>query len=125
MKTALLAIALTAAAAAAPIGVAQAHGGVAIRVDAPGFGIRIGAPLPVHAPPLYLPAPAYAPAVPVAYPPPVAVIHAPPHARVGQPFAYPVVVPYGYVPAARHWKHAYPGARRVIVAVGHPHVVRY
>jgi hypothetical protein len=61
-------LAITAAvlglAAAAPIGSALAHP-VAVRIDAPEFGIRIGVPLPpvfIPAPLVVAPAPVYAPA---------------------------------------------------------------
>jgi hypothetical protein len=121
MKAALLAIALSAAAAAAPIGAAQAYTGVAIRVDAPGFGIRIGTPLPVYGPPLPVPAPAYAPPAPVVYAPPMPVYPGPHTVIVGPPLFYP----YGYAPAARHWKHGYRGPRPGVVPVAYSYVGRY
>jgi hypothetical protein len=70
MKKPLL-IALFAAAAFAPLGAAQASGGVIVSVSTPGFGLSIGAPL--YGPPLY--APAYAP--PVVVPTP-RVVYRPP-----------------------------------------------
>jgi hypothetical protein len=119
MKAALAALALTAVALAAPISEAQAHGGVAIRVDTPEFGFRIGAPgpvfapLPAYAPPVYVPAPVYAPPAPVVYVPRRVVVQ--------PPVFYPVVVPYGYAPAPGHWKHGYRHGHRGIVAVGYPY----
>ena len=119
MKAALAALALTAVALAAPISEAQAHGGVAIRVDTPGFGVRIGAPGPIvapwppYAPPVYVPAPVYAPPAPVVYMPPRVVVQ--------PPVIYPVVVPYAYAPASKHWNHGYRHGPRGIVAVGYPY----
>lgn len=69
-----LALTAIALAAALPFGAAQAHGNVAIRVDTPEFGIRIGTPFPVYPPPVIVaPAPVYAPP-PVIYAPPPRVI---------------------------------------------------
>jgi len=119
MKAALAAIGLSAVALAAPIGQVQAHGGVAIRVDTPAFGFRIGTPgpvpvpMPAYAPPVYVPAPLYAPPAPVVYLPPRVVVQ--------PPVIYPVVVPYGYAPAIRYWKHGYRHGHRGIVTVGYPY----
>jgi len=48
-------VALCAAAALAPLGSAQASGGVIVSVSTPEFGFRFGAP--VYAPPIYAPIP--------------------------------------------------------------------
>ena len=64
-------------AAAAPIGAALAHP-VAVRIDAPEFGIRIGIP----APRVFLPAP-------VVFAPPPVVYAPPPRVYAPQPVYYP------------------------------------
>ena len=75
-------------AAAAPFGAALAHP-VSVRIDVPGVGVRIGAPVYVPAPVVVAPPPRviYAPA-PV-YAPPPRVIYAPPVYRVGYGSPYP------------------------------------
>ena len=66
-----LALAAVALAAALPVGAAQAHGNVAISVDTPDFGIRIGTPFPVYPPPvIYTPPPRVFVPAPVYYGPP-------------------------------------------------------
>lgn len=98
-----LAIIAVALAAAAPLGAAQAHGNVAIRVDTPDFGIRIGTPFPVYAPPVVVaPAPVYAPP-PVIYTPPPRVVYAPPPRVI-----VPAPVYYGppaFYPPGHYRKH--------------------
>jgi hypothetical protein len=110
MKAVAAAIALSAIAAAAPIGAAQAHTAVTVGIETPAFGIRFGAPFfavaPVYPAPVYVPAPVYAP--------PPAVIYAPPRVLIRPPVFHPVVYPYG-PPVVKHHKHA----RRVIVPGGY------
>lgn len=73
-----LALTAVALAAALPLGAAQAHGNVAIRVDTPEFGIRIGTPFPVYPPPVIIaPAPVYAPPPVIYAPPPRVIVPAP------------------------------------------------
>ena len=112
MKAAIAAIALSAIAAAAPLGAAQAHTFVSIGIETPGFGIRFGAPLVPVAPvvPVYAPVPVYVPP-PVVYVPP-RVVYVPP--RV----VHPVVYPYGPAVVKRH-KHRHRDGHRVIVPAGH------
>lgn len=106
MKAAVAAIALSAIAVAAPLGAAQAHTFVTIGIEAPGFGIRFGAPLIPVAP--VVPVPVYAP-VPVYVPPRVVV----------RPRAvHTVVYPYGPAVVKRH-KHRHRDGHRVIVPAGH------
>ena len=110
MKAAIAAIALSAVAVSAPFGPAQAHTAVAVGIETPAFGIRIGTPYvsvaPVYPAPIYVPAPVYAPVPPVVY--------APPRVVVGPPVVYPVVYPYG-PPVMKHHKRAYRDGRGVIV----------
>lgn len=94
-----LALAVVALAAALPFGAAHAHGNVAIRVDTPEFGIRIGTPFPVYPPPVVVaPAPVYAPP-PVIYAPPP-VIYAPPRVIYAPPPRVVVPAPVYYGPPA-------------------------
>jgi hypothetical protein len=96
-------------AALAPLA-AHAHGGIAVSVQTPEFGIRIGAPvfrpyapLPVYAPvPVFAPAPVYAP-YPAAVYAPAPVLVAPPRVVYGPPIivAPRVVYPRGYLPPPR------------------------
>jgi len=73
-----LALVAVALAAALPVGAAQAHGNVAISVDTPDFGIRIGTPFPVYAPPVVVaPAPVYVPPPVIYAPPPRVIVPAP------------------------------------------------
>jgi len=120
MKAAIAAIALTVVATTAPIGAAHAHGGVAVRVDTPEFGIRIGAPFAIPGPVW-----GYGPPVPVYVPPPVyvpaPVFYGPPHVVIGAPAVHPVIVPYGYAPRFKHRKHGYAYPHQGIVAVRHRH----
>lgn len=109
MKKPLL-VTLFAVAALAPVGAAQAGGGVVVSVSTPEFGFRIGAPF--YGPPVY--APVYAPPVygpPVyetpTYSPPVVVVPAPrviyrPPVVIAPRVVYPPV----YVPRPRF---VYPG----------------
>ena len=91
MKAAIAALALSAAAVAAPIGVAQAHTGITVGIETPAFGVRFGTPYfpvaPVYPAPVYVPAPVYAPVPPVFY--------APPRVVVQPAVIYPVVYPFG------------------------------
>jgi hypothetical protein len=97
-----LALAAVALAAALPLGAAHAHGNVAIRVDTPDFGIRIGTPFPVYPPPVIVaPAPVYAPP-PVIYAPPPAIYAPAPRVIVPAPVYY--VAP-GFRPPGHHRKH--------------------
>jgi hypothetical protein len=80
-------VATLAIAALAPLGAAQANGGVVVSVSTPQFGFRIGTPIygppvyaPVYAPPpvvvappVFMPVPVYGP--PVVMVPPPRVIH--------------------------------------------------
>jgi hypothetical protein len=110
MKRTLL-IGSVLAALLVPFAAAQAHG-VAVSVNTPEFGIRIGAPVyrpvvPVYAPPPVVYAPprvVYAPP-PVVYAPP-RVFYAPPRvvyvpAYTPYPYAGVRVAPYRH----GHWKH--------------------
>lgn len=73
-----LALVAVALAAALPVGAAQAHGNVAISVDTPDFGIRIGTPFPVYPPPVIVaPAPVYVPPPVIYAPPPRVIVPAP------------------------------------------------
>lgn len=82
-KSLAIAAAVLGLAAAAPISSALAHP-VAVRVDAPHFGIRIGVPVPpifIPAPVVIAPAPVYAPPPRVYAPAPIyapAPVYAPP-----------------------------------------------
>lgn len=115
MKAAIAATVLSAIAIAAPTGAARAQTFVSVGIEAPGFGIRIGAPLvPVAAAvpaAVYVPAPVFAPPPPVYVPPPVVV-----RPRV----VYPVVYPYGPAVVKRH-KHRHRHVHRVIVPAGYAH----
>jgi hypothetical protein len=116
MKAAIAALALSAAAVAAPIGVAQAHTGITVGIETPAFGVRFGTPYvpvaPVYPAPVYVPAPVYAPVPPVFY--------APPRVVVRPAVVYPVVYPFG-PPVVKHHNHAYRNARGVIVTGGYPY----
>ena len=73
-------------AAALPIGSAQAHGNVAIRIDTPEFGIRIGTPFPIDPPPVIVtPAPVYLPPPVIYVPPPRVIVPAPVYYYYGPP----------------------------------------
>jgi hypothetical protein len=113
MKAAIAAIALSAVAATAPIGAAQAHTAITVGIQTPAFGIRFGAPYfavaPVVPVPVYVPAPVFAPPVVYAVPPRVVVRPPVPHL---------VVHPYG-PPAFKHRKHRHRDGRGVIVTGGH------
>jgi hypothetical protein len=113
MKAAIAAIALSAVAAAAPIGAAQAHSAITVGIHTPAFGIRFGAPYVAVAPvvplPVYVPAPVFAPPV---------VYAVPPRVVVRPPVVYRVVHPYG-PPAFKHRKHRHHDGRGVIVTGGH------
>lgn len=106
MKKPLL-VALFAAATLAPIGAAQAGGGVFVSVSTPEFGFRIGAPVysppvyaPVYVPPVYVP-PVYIPPMPMprVYAPPVVVV--PPPRVIYQPVVVSPRVAYRPVYAPR------------------------
>lgn len=73
---------------------ASAHGNVS-------FGVYLGAPAPVYAPPVYAPAPVYYPPPPVYYPPRVYY----------GPAYYGPVYRYDYGPPHRDW-HRRPHGRR-------------
>jgi len=119
MKAAVAAIAVSAIALAAPIGAAHARTSVAVHVDAPAFGLRIGAPglffapppVVVHPVPAYVPPPVYAPPIPVTYLPPRVVLRA--------PVVYPVVYPHVHAPVVKHWKHGRPHGRRGVRSTGY------
>lgn len=97
------------AALLAPMAMAHAHDGIAVSVNTPDFGIRIGGPFygppPVYAPiPVYAPAPVYVPPPRVIYPAPVVVA---PRVIVPGPVVYGPgavvrVAPYGY---GGHWRY--------------------
>ena len=113
MKATIAAIALSATAAAAPIGAAQAYTAISVGIETPAFGVRIGAPyapvVPVYPAPVVVPAPVYAPVPTVVYPPPVVI---------RPPVVYPVVYPYG-VPVVRHYRHVHHDGPRAVVPVGY------
>ena len=113
MKAAIAAIALSAAAAAAPIGAAQAHTAITVGIETPAFGVRIGTPY-VQVAPVY-PAPVYVP-VPVYAPPPV--VYAPPPVVFRPPVVYPVIYPLA-PPLAKHRGHPHRQGPRVVVPAGY------
>lgn len=84
-------LAITAAvlglAAAAPIGSALAQP-VAVRIDAPEFGIRIGVPVPR----VFIPAPVVVAPPPVVYAPPRAIYAPPPRVFPPRPVFYPAPI---------------------------------
>ena len=114
MINALAVAALTAAVLAAPASDALAAS-VAVVVQTPGFGIRIGPAGPAYVPPpAYAPAPAYVPA-PVYVPP--RVVYAPPPMVVPGPVIYPLPPAYVQVRPRRHGRHAHARPYRAIVPV--------
>jgi hypothetical protein len=95
-----LALAAVALAAALPLGAAHAQGNVAIRVDTPDFGIRIGTPFPVYPPPVIVaPAPVYAPPPVIYAPPPRVIVPAPVY------YVPPVFHPPGHYRKHYKFKH--------------------
>lgn len=102
MKTALASSLLATGVLLAPV--SGAHpASVAVVVDTPGLGIRIGAPVPVYVPPpVYVRAPAYLP--PPAYPP--RVVYAP-RPVVPGPVILPLPPVHLKAPPRRHWRHAH------------------
>jgi len=113
MKAAIAAVALSAAAAAAPIGAAQAQALVTFGIETPGFGVRIGAPYPVV--PLY-PAPVYV--APPVYAPLPPVVYLPPALKIRPPVFHPVVHYYG-PPWPKHRRHPHRSAPVVVVPGGY------
>lgn len=94
-----LAVAAAAFVAALPVTSAHAHGNIAIRIDTPEFGIRIGAPAPAYPPPVMV-APVYAPVIYL----PLPVIHAP-SPRVLLPAPIYDHAPPVYFPSGHDRKH--------------------
>lgn len=113
MKAAVATLALSAVAVIAPLGAAQAHTSIAVGIETPTFGVRIGAPMvPIYAPvaPVYIPAPVYVPPMPVYY--------APPRVVVRPVVVSPVVHPHFQRPG-KHHKNRYRDRGRDFVPVGH------
>ncbi|MBK9245011.1 MAG: hypothetical protein IPM30_09230 [Burkholderiales bacterium] len=112
MKATIAAIALSAAAVAAPLGAAQAHTAITVGIDTPTFGLRIGAPfVPVFAPvaPVYVPAPVFV------SPP---VVYVPPRVVVRPVFVHPVV--HRHVPRpGKHHRGRQRDGHRDFVPVGY------
>jgi hypothetical protein len=103
MKAALAASLLAAGVLLAPVPGANAAS-VAVVVEAPRLGIRIGAPAPVYAPPpVYVPAPAYLP--PPVYLP--RVVYVPPRVVVPGPVVLPLPPAHLQAPPRRYWRHAH------------------
>jgi hypothetical protein len=103
-KSLAMAAAVLGLAAAAPIGAALAHP-VAVRIDAPEFGIRIGVPVP----PVFIPAPVVVAPRPVVVAPPVPVFAPAPIYAPAPVYAPPprIYGDRGYYPEYRGYRASY------------------